>query len=100
MTKETESLFMVTLKDMTKEELIKLVSNLRGASTKLRNSAITKQQKLRRYEARFRKIRNEIDYLLEHPYSRDSAYNTRPHKRQPKNPSRRVLRTRKRPNEI
>ena len=83
------------LEDMSRKELIRLVNGLRVTNNKLLYLKVEKQAKLRRYEARFQRIRNEIDYLLLHPFSRDSSYQTRPHSRDIKNPLSRTLNYRK-----
>lgn len=40
-----------------------------------------KTAQIRMFRVRLLKIRNSIDYLLEHPFSKDNSYLALPHKR-------------------
>lgn len=49
--------------------------------TKKRGQVVRMQLHIRHYKVRLLKIRNSIDYLLEHPYSVDTSFQTKKHPR-------------------
>lgn len=67
---------------LTKEELFTQIVVLKRANKRLHDSLdIIRGNQIKHFRNRLYKIRNSIDYLLKHPFSVDSSYNTRPNKR-------------------
>ena len=66
---------------LNKEEMFNNQCSLLCATAKLRNILYNERNVVRNTRLRLKKIRNEIDYLLEHPYSRDNSTKTIMHKR-------------------
>lgn len=75
---------MEKLSELSKKELTVRCRTLLAQCTHSRNVINNKTSQIRCFRLRLKKIRNSIDYLLVHPFSSDSAYNTQPHKRDKK----------------
>ena len=69
------------LKKLSKEDLINKIFGYEGSKAIMNTLLINKNGQIRNFRIRLKKIRNEIDYLLEHPYSVDSSYCNIPHDR-------------------
>ena len=72
---------MKELMKLSKRELINTMSGLIQSNKSLASHNICKQLAIRHTRNRLLKIRNELDYLLKHPYSRDSGMSTWKHSR-------------------
>ena len=73
---------MEELINKSKEELIKIILQRELAIKSQVNSNINKLSQIRHFRIRLKKIRNSLDYLLLHPYSNDTGYVTKKHKRE------------------
>ena len=68
-------------KEKTKEELIRILEYKDRSIKHLRIVVLDKQRIIRHFRRRIRKIRDSIDYLLEHPHSMDNGMRTNKHPR-------------------
>lgn len=66
---------------MNKEKLIKKLKQYKESNKKLSGKLSQKNNEITHFKRRLKKIRDSIDYLIEHPFSKDTSYITRPHKR-------------------
>ena len=65
----------------TKLELINLIFGGRSARSIMRNTIDNKEYQVKNFRMRLLKIRNEMDYLLVHPYSKDNTTYSKKHSR-------------------
>ncbi len=73
---------MITeLEKKSKDELIKIIISNRGNRGNINMLFAQKNWQIKHFRSRILKIRNQLDYLLKHPYSFDSSYQTEKHPR-------------------
>ena len=75
---------ILELEKKSKEQLIRTILSYQGNRANVNMLFAKKNWQIKHFRDRLRKIRNQIDYLLEHPYSLDTSYKTKPHKRDTK----------------
>ncbi len=75
------------LKKKTKEELINIIVSHKGSRGHTNMLFAQKNWQIRHFRTRILKVRNQLDYLLKHPYSTDSNFKTKPHRRDNKSKS-------------
>jgi hypothetical protein len=61
-------------REKTKRELVYQIGALRHSVTLYKSREATRIGQIRHFRRRLLKIRNEIEYLLEHPWSRNNGY--------------------------
>ena len=66
---------------MKVKELLKLISFKEGVIKRQTYLIANKIVQIKHFRTRLKKIRNQIDYLLEHPYSVDNNMSNRKHSR-------------------
>ncbi len=72
---------LTELKKKTKNKLIHTILAYKGNRANINLLFAQKNWQIKHFRTRILKIRNQLDYLLKHPYSSDSSMQTRPHKR-------------------
>ena len=75
---------MVTKKELeklSKEDLINKIIGYRAYKGSINSLLANKNWQIRNFKIRLKKIRNSIDYLLEHPRSLDTSYGNLIHSR-------------------
>lgn len=65
------------LKLMSKEKIWNMILTTELRLRRLSQLHAEKIAFIRHYNLRLKKIRNEIDYLLDHPYSNDTGFQTK-----------------------
>ncbi len=80
-TKENKQDKMKKLLKLSREELFNKARGWKIANVKLRNMIDRERYKVRTIRLRLLKIRDSIDFLLTHPYSRDTSNKTPHHLR-------------------
>ncbi len=69
------------LKSLSKDDLIRRIMTYKGNRNNINLLFAQKNWQIKHFRSRIMKIRNQIDYLLKHPYSFDSSYQTGKHPR-------------------
>lgn len=75
---------VIELEKKSKDELINIITSHRGNRGNINMLFARKNYQIKNMRMRLFKIKNSIDYLLKHPYSMDTTYKTKPHKRDSK----------------
>ncbi len=69
------------LEKLHKDDLITRLMQYKGNRANINMLFNQKNWQIRHFRSRLLKIRNQIDYLLKHPYSFDTSYQTEKHPR-------------------
>lgn len=64
---------MENLNKLSKKELINTLSRYIGVCKHQKNVICRKMMQIRHFRVRIKKVRDSMDYLLIHPFSKDSS---------------------------
>ena len=71
----------------SRPELMNIIVSHKGSRGHTNMLFAQKNWQIRHFRTRILKVRNQLDYLLKHPYSTDSNFKTKPHRRDNKSKS-------------